>query len=145
MIDYLKYRYKIGILNDSRLKTEEAYCRKIKKAREQKKSHEEIESLERDEIFELVMIKEEISILITGYLIKKANKWFVPIPGYNEEKMWEKCNAISDQKVLTTMGINTVKQAIRNELKGRIELFIMVAAALTGIIGALTGLIAVIK
>jgi len=145
MFNYIKYRVKLNKLSKSRKKIHDIYSKDIREAQQKKKSRDEIEEIKHDQYFEYAMIQEEIDILITSYLRSKANTLFVSLPEYDDEKMWTECNKISQQKVLTTLGINKIKKTIRQERKERVEIILMVAASLTGIIGAITGLIALIK
>lgn len=105
---------------------------------------DDIERLEHQIGFDYIVIQEEIDILITKYLRNRANKLFVPMPDYNDENMWDRCNTISNEKVLSTLGINTIKKNIRAELNERSELVFKYLGFLIAVIGALTGLFAVI-
>jgi len=145
MFNHLKYRFKLQKIFNNKKKIQNAFSKEIGKAYQQKKSSDEIHLIKQNEYFEVGMIQEEIDILITNHLREKATALFVPLPEYNQEKMWTKCDKISQQKILTRLGINTIKTAIRKERKERIELLLMVAASLTGVIGAITGLIALLK
>ena len=148
MFNYLKYRFKLKKLSNSNRKTQDCFSKKISEAHKQKKPKNEIASLRDDAFFEYKMIQEEIDILITNYLRKKAHNLFVPLPtlpDIDNHKMWIKCNTISNQNVLTTLGIHTTKNAIRKEKKEKNEIVFMWAMFLIGLIGAVTGLIAVIK
>ena len=144
MFNYLKFRSALKKLSTQKEKIEEAYSKDIRKARQEKKTRDEIGGIISGEMFEAGMVQEEIDILITNYLRAKANRLLVPIPEY-DKKMWTECNKISQQKVLTTRGINTLKSAIRKEYRERFELPSIVATLLIGIIGAATGLIAILK
>ncbi len=62
----------------------------------------------------------------------------------DDENMWDRCNTISDEKVLSTLGINTINKNIRAELNERSELVLKYLGVLIGVIGAFTGLFAVI-
>ncbi len=145
MFDYLQYRIKLRKFSNIKKKAHDTFSKEIREAYRKKESSEEINRIQYGEFFEVTMAEEEISTLITNYLRKKAYKLFVPLPEFENEQMWTQCNKISDQKVLTYLGINTVTKAIREERKGKVELFLMIITSLTGIIGAIIGLIAIIK
>jgi hypothetical protein len=66
-----------------------------------------------------------------------------PIPDYNDEECWKNMCAYRQGRILTTKGVCEIKKAIRAEEKERREGYIVWIAALTGIIGAITGLVAV--
>ena len=144
MIPYLKYRLKLRSLTKHQQKVDDENNKNLIDARRQKKKADDIEGLEHQIGFDYVVTQEEIDILITKYLWNRANKLFVPMPDYNDENMWDRCNTISNEKVLSTLGINTIKKNIRAELNERSELGFKYLGFLIAVIGALTGLFAVI-
>ena len=89
------------------------------------------------------MLDEEISILTTDNLIRKARRRFVPIPPHETEEMWEQCDKISNRYVLTNKGISELRSSLRKERKEQVELIVMILATLTGFVGEITGLVAV--
>lgn len=105
---------------------------------------DEIDSLESAARFEENMANEEISILITNRLVAKAGRRFIPIPPHNDDNMWDKCEIIGTQHVLTNMGISHLRSLLRNDVKENTELLVIIISTLTGIIGTITGLLAVI-
>lgn len=145
MIDYCRYRLNLFKLRWQESHMHKAYAQEINSLRQAGKPPIEIEAQEQGELFESRMMREEISILITDFLIGQADKRFLPLPEYDDEKMWEACYEIRNRKVLTNLGITTVRSALWNDRKERIELLVKVLAAIIGILGALTGLFAVIQ
>jgi hypothetical protein len=100
------------------------------------------------ESFDLEMIDDEILGLHSRYLVSKAVKRILPIPPFSEEDdIWERSN-FTGKHHLTEKGIREVRGIIRNEKKERMELlsyWYPWIGVLFGLIGAITGLIAVIK
>lgn len=144
MIEYLKYRAKLTKLFRKKEDIRNAYADDIRKARKEGKPSDDIQSLEHSSYFEDSMVDEEISLLATDHLIRKARRRFVPIPSHEAEGMWEQCSNISNRYVLTSKGISALRSPLRKERKERVELVVIILATLTGIIGAVTGLVAVI-
>ena len=144
MIEYLKYRAKLTKLFRQKEAIRSAYADDIRKARKEGKPSDDIQFLEHSSYFEESMVDEEISILATDNLIRKARRRFVPTPSRDDDGMWEQCDTISNRYVLTSKGISELRSSLRNERKEQVELVVMVLAILTGIIGAATGLVAVI-
>jgi hypothetical protein len=144
MIESLRYRAKMTKLFRNKEALRAAFAQDIRKAQKEGKPLDDIQSIEHQSYFEERMFDEEISILATDNLIRKARNRFVPIPSHETDGMWEQCDAISNRYVLTSKGISELRLALRKEQKERLELFVMVLAILTGIIGAVTGLMAVI-
>ena len=122
-----------------------AFAKDISRARAEGKKTDNIRGLEHEAWFEEDMVNEEISILVTNYLVSKATKHFIAIPPHAEEGMWAQCNKISERYVLTNAGISALRSSLRAEAKERRDFIIPAIAALTGIIGTMTGLIAVLK
>jgi len=87
-------------------------------------------------------IDESIRIFVTNYLLMQADRLFLPTPPYEDEKMWTQVDS-GERRVLTALGISSVRTAMRAELAQRREFFLKVLAALTGVIGAATGLLAI--
>lgn len=144
MLEYCKYQTKLTKLFRGKESLIISYDEKIRLARSDGKLNDEIESLENTLRFEEQMVDEEISVLVTNYLINKAKRKFIPTPSIDSEGMWEQCGIMSSRYILTNNGIATLRTSLRKELKEKIEVFVIVATAFTGIIGATTGLIAVI-
>lgn len=145
MIDYLRYRMALRKLSKQKRKIRRAYTKDLASARAAGKNINDLRSLESDAWFEESMVDEEIALLITDFLVSKADKHFISTPSRKEEGMWEQCEKISERYVLTKAGISAVRSTIRAEAKERRDLFLPVIAALTGIIGTITGMIAVLK
>ena len=144
MTEYCKYRAKLAKLFRQKERLRAAFAADIRKAQKDSKSREDIQSLEHQSYFEESMIDEEIAILATDNLIRKARRRFVPIPSHDTDGMWEQCNTISNRYVLTDQGISQLRSSLQKERKEHAEIVVMVLAVLTGIIGAVTGLVAVI-
>jgi len=143
MIDYIRHRRKLAKLFKQRKSICDVYAGEIRKARKEGKTREGIESIEAEAHFERRMIDEDISILVTDYLIMRANRRFVPVPSRDEDGMWEQCDVVNNRYVLTNTGISKLRTSLRLEKKERNEMVLKILAAITGIIGAATGLLAV--
>jgi hypothetical protein len=135
----------------SRSRIESGYARDIVAAR-RAKNHDEVLSLESARLFELGLQQEEEDSHLTKQLRRKARRLRVPIPRVSNED-----GSISDQWYegsqtggwyLTDGGIRSLREEIRKEQKARHEgraQFIVWLSAITGIVGAITGLVAVLQ
>lgn len=127
-----------------------AYSKDISAARKLKDS-EEVENLERDHRFEIDLHDEEEDAHLTKKLLSKARQLRVPVPHrYNEDKTesedWYEGN-YTGRWYLTTRGFSSLREEIRREIKARHESraqWVVWLSALTGVIGAATGLIALL-
>ena len=121
-----------------------AFATDIQKAWKDGKPQVDIQALEHKSYVEQKMIDEEISILTSDYLIRKARRRFVFLPSRETDEMWEHCEMISTRYVLTNQGISQLQSSLRKRLKEQVEIIMLLLAALTGIIGAVTGFVAVL-
>ncbi|MDF3129274.1 hypothetical protein P0Y35_08710 [Kiritimatiellaeota bacterium B1221] len=144
MIEHLKYKLELAKCFRQKEVIRKAYADDIRKALKDGKTGTDIQSLESGSHFEENIIDEEISILVTDYIIRKARRQFVEIPAHESEGMWEQCNKVSYRYVLTSKGISELRSSLRKERKEQVELVVMILTVLTGIIGSATGLVAVI-
>jgi len=144
MIEYIKYYLNLTKLfkNKERIRVE--YTNDIRRAKKEGKSKDSVEAMKHQLYFEIQVIDEEISILVTNYLIRKANRRFIPIPSHDEFGIWEQCDNISNRYVLTNLGISNLRSSIRIEQKEQNEMILTILAALTGIIGAATGFVSIL-
>ena len=144
MIEYIKFKLALRKFDKYKEEVRKNYNEEIKQARKEQKIGDDLRMIEHSAWAEDRMYNEEISIIVTQYLLKKARKHFLPIPPREDTEMWEQCNQISTQFVLTNAGITEMRSILRTESKERREAILPYIAALTGLIGAATGLIAVI-
>lgn len=132
----------------SRSLIERGYGNDIAAAR-RSNNHAEVMSLESGRRFELELQDEEEDAHLTKQLLRKARALRVPIPHSRNED-----GTISNQWYegsqtggwyLTVSGIKALREEIRCESKARHESraqLVVWLSALTGVIGAITGLIA---
>lgn len=110
-----------------------------------------VRELEDEHRFEIAMHDEEEDAYITKKLLRTARRLRVPIPHIyksdrSESDHWEE-GRYTGRYYLTTKGISTLREEIRRELKARHELrshWAVWLAALTGLVGAATGLVALL-
>ena len=141
MISEIKYRWRLNRLYAKQNKTVRLYDKCIKKAKAEGEKREEIEILKSEESGIFFEIQDEIQSLITSHLANVAQRHFLPVPDRNDDDMW---NKFGYRKVLTDKGISQIRKTIRREKKERRDTYMPWIAAFTGLIGALTGLLAII-
>lgn len=140
----LKYRLGIRKLLRKKKKIYVSYLAELRKVKNNGGLKDDIDAIEASAAFENAMIMEEISILITNYYRALAAHYFLPMPPLEDEGVWEQCSITSYQWVLTNKGISELRSTIRKEKRERLELALTIIAMVTGVIGAITGLCAVI-
>lgn len=127
-----------------------AYAEDISIARKLK-DYNKAESLERDYRFEIDMLDEEESGYLTKKLSAKAHRLRVPVPHrYNDDQTdsgyWHE-GQYTYRWYLTTSGFSSLRDEIRREEKARHEArahWVIWLSSLTGVIGAVTGLVVTI-
>ncbi len=96
-------------------------------------------------ISELLMERDFIDIdsLISRRIIRRANGLDLPIPLYSDKEAWER-NRTTGAYYLTAKGRADLRSKIRKEKRERFEYWARWIVLLTGLIGAATGLVAVL-
>ena len=140
MIEAVKYKWELRKLNRRHDELSRFYAEKEAKA----KSSDEKQDIRAEAGSVIVPILEKIDSLQTRRFCRIANRLLVPIPSRNDKEMWSEKH-YDYGHVLTDKGIWEIKKLIRQEKRERREGFSFWLVALTGIIGATTGLVAVLK
>lgn len=87
--------------------------------------------------------QEDISSLVTQALLRKARKLMLPTPELGDENMWKRCQYFN-RSILTEKGIAELRGTIRREQKETREIYLPWITALAGLVGIITGLVAII-
>lgn len=127
------------------------YSTDIKQATKEK-DKEKVNSLQRDLRLEMELHDEDEDDYYTKILLRQARQLRVPIPyrrgdSGEESEFWYQGHYTGGW-YLTNIGISRLRQEIRNEINARHETkskWILWISALTGVIGAITGLVAVMS
>ncbi|MHB0925360.1 MAG: hypothetical protein ACYC1F_02500 [Gallionellaceae bacterium] len=98
------------------------------------------------------MHEEETDLELTRYLIRQSQRLHVPLPRYrnddgSESEHWRE-GSLTYYRMLTTEGVAKLRDEIRREKKARHEskaVWIPWLSAITGAIGAATGLVALLN
>lgn len=138
MFEVIKYRWELRKLENECNKIAEPY-EKLRKGM----SNQELEELRFEIGSELTPVSEKINALKTRRFRQIANRLMVPLPESKDKELWEYLPYIGG-RALTDKGFWELKKFIRQEKRERREGFVVWLAASTGIIGALTGLAAVL-
>ena len=144
MFDWLHYRYQLTLLQRKKRQTQRYFAKALNKARKEQKSVDDLQGLGAEETHELDFIDDDIHHLISNYVRSEAEKHFVPVPRFNlVDGKWER-SEVSDRYRLTQECIKELRSAIRAERKESSELARSWLTGLTGLIGVLIGLLAII-
>lgn len=136
MFELLKKRRELSKLN-------RFFDAEMKKAKEEKKSSDAIDTLRKSIMADIEYIEEEIKILISQSLVRKAERLLLPVPSYYDSNIWVSGN-VTGRWFLKPGGITELRSIIREETSARRKAFLEWINPFIGIIGATTGLLAVI-
>lgn len=147
MLDGIRHNLKLNRLQRNKRDIENHHDLRRKQAREQKKDEggEEMEAIEADERMDLEEVDDEIARLLSARLREQADKYFLPEPPFTSESGDWIQSRITGGWHLSRKAIADLRAAIRKEQKERVELFLTLTASLTGIIGAVIGLVSLLK
>lgn len=144
---------RIWRLRQARTRAEKEYAKEIAALRKKKGAASyEFSQLEYDHYLERKNIDNSIEYLLSQRLLDEANNLDVPKPPYTEKEMWEREEEDGEVMMwLSASGRAHLRKLISEEKARRFEsrtlwitkFWLPLLAALIGIIGALTGLIAV--
>lgn len=140
---YFKYKWEIHKLNKELAKIDKTFKAEIKIAKENKESREKIQDRNASWNFEASGCFGQIVVIETKKLRRKANRYNLPFPDYNDEEAWE-INAYGERYMNDKTRYELAKK-IRQELKERLEIWIPIVTALTGLIGVFIGLISILS
>lgn len=145
-VNKITYRLELNKLEREREKLDKSLRSKVRRAREEGGEQLAGEVWQTDEErFALDNQKELIRLHITSYLRLRADQLLIDFPRVKEEEgLWE-AGPYSHRYYLTRKGIEEVRSKIRKEERERQDVYLRWGSVLIGIIGALAGLIAVIK
>jgi len=139
MFSYIRYRWKLREL----LKELDNIDRQFQPLIEESRGKStETQKLISEKAQEEIFVRDLILRHSTDYLFKKASRLIIPVP--YDDKFWEESFAIPGTKHLNEDGILQLKKTIREERIARSKSVVVWMSSLTGLIGAATGLLAVL-
>lgn len=145
---WLTYRYKLHLRQRRRQNVVERFQHDYIKAVADKLGSESIRDLRSSEQWQVELIDEEIDTLISDYYREQASRLLIPLPPLNADDdpdgCWERNHQLGNL-VLTRKGISQIRAAIRDEISARRDSILVWVTPVLGVIGAITGLVAVWK
>ena len=133
MVNYISYRRELARLQKAR--------RDVLKNSPKPVAGQEYEadfSAEMDR----TLAEHRIYRLVSDHHYEKAFQYGVPVP--SGEEYWEDSEAYPGTSHLNRKGLSQLRASVHEEQKRRLEHFSVWIAGLTGLVGAATGLIAVL-
>ena len=141
MLDYLRYKRQTHKIIKEISNNDKFYGKKIEEEKKKCTTKDEIGKLYAEWRGVNDGPETELKVAMTRYLTAKATKYNVPIPEKSNEELWED---YFGYQFLTEKGHFELNKTIRQELKERLEIWIPIITALTGLIGVFIGLISIL-
>jgi hypothetical protein len=142
MLDWIRYHYKLWRFHAEKKKTAQRNEKLWRLAKQGKKLRRDLQG--RDDR----LVDDDISQITSDYLQRKAERLLLSVPEFSERSdKWEKSPYIAhfpERWRLTRAAMAELRSAIRAERKESSELAFRWATLITGILGTLIGLAAVI-
>ncbi|HZT34456.1 MAG TPA: hypothetical protein VFA15_00940 [Nitrososphaera sp.] len=144
MVNWFRFRYRLQKVLRNKDRLERSYLKAIRQAEKKPKHPYEADELWAEFFSEKAFYDDEINSLVTGHLCEMASQLMLPVPEHEEKGMWQEAEHRHNRWVLSVKGAAELRAAIRKEQRESREQFVIWASLLTGIIGALTGLISIL-
>ena len=145
MLNALQYNFKLQQLQRSKRRVRKKYKEIYEQANRQKKSRDELEKLRYDERFDLEWIDDDIWRLQMQHISQQADKYLLPVPKFDQDSgEWIESDITRGWR-LSPAALAKLRTEIRQERKGRREHWQSWLTLLTGFVGALIGLLAMLK
>jgi hypothetical protein len=123
------------------------YLPQIRKLEQEKGKATEAEQLIGEYLHFRRELVDEQRALFQARLLRTARRLYLPVPRYTKTNadLWERSAASYGRMLLTDEGVRQMLDHIRAERMVRRDRLLAWIAPLTGVIGALTGLLAVMR
>lgn len=142
-MNYFVHRTKLYQLEHQRKKYSKIFYEAVEEAKKRGGWEEEQKALATESV-DLDMVNEEIAFLKSWRLRNMADKRSLPVPEFNvKDEYWEQGH-YTGKWFLSSKGITEVRRSILIDKRQNLELVALWASIAIGVIGAITGLMAVI-
>lgn len=145
MLETIVYRWRLALLQRNKRKARRRLEARIEEAKAAHDPDAE-QSLIADWFDETDLADDEIALLQSQYLQATADRLLLAVPGLEDKTTWTKSSVHPNRVYLSKEGVQAIRAQIREEKRFRREAreaLLPWLAALTGLIGALTGFTAV--
>lgn len=101
-------------------------------------SPDEIAGQDQSDLDKCQQAEEDISLTVTNFWVKEADRLVVPLPERTDDAMWYDGYFLR-ARFLTDRGVDTVRRAVREERKALLEPWVTYVTVLVGLIGGIIG------
>lgn len=146
MIEWIKFRWGQWRIQRGIDKNSRDWRAAEKKARAKGANADELHELGYSYHFEQLVAEDEMIRLNHRYYVRLANRLLVPVPEFKSEGGgWKESEFAPNHFHLSPDALHELRTAIHTEKKARREAWGFWVTILVGLIGALTGFVAVLK
>lgn len=145
MLNIIKFRLSQYKIEQSIDRISRAHDKAVKEARSKGATSEQLYELGLDYQFERVCAEDKMIGLTHSYYVRLANRMLIPVPTFEAEGGAWMQSQQTGRYHLKPQELHELRTAVRAEQKARREVWAMGLVLVTGVIGALSGLIAIIK
>lgn len=142
---WLKYKWELLHALKERDKLTAPYDKQYKAAKKAEPNNPHLAEIYNEIDLDLNILDTEIEDIHSRYLFRKVLNLGIPFPYIQPRHKYWTQPGIGGPIVLTTEGKYEIRKLIRAEQKARREPFLAWAGWIVGILGALTGLVSVLK
>jgi hypothetical protein len=151
MFNEWRFERKLAKLQKERERVEKLYAKKLHDALKNRLSSDEKGRLINGREVDLEECDDDINLHTTGYLVSKSRKLFIEVPPRDNDTFWFTSTTFGG-RYLTHAGVTKLRNDIRAEPKARwdmiqpkLSLLIPVITSLTGVLGAVIGVLSFLK
>lgn len=147
MLATLRYELALWRLQKEQRKLRHYFEKKNRELVANKASAIEMQRLSEEEMFEVGTIQDQIARLQTTFFREEANRYMIHVPPFDTEAdnaAWEFSSTCAHYQ-LKREALAELRSAVRKEKTERVQRFQSWATIVIGLIGAMIGLISVLK
>lgn len=143
MFEMIRFHWKLRRLHRAQDENSIEHHAAIKALRGRKATRDDLDSTHAGYAHEDDIIEYEIRSISTRYYTRVARRLLVSVPSMGDSKYWIEDDTFGGH-LLNAAGIKLVRERIREEVNARWEFALKWATLSIGVIGALTGFMAVL-
>lgn len=142
MLGWIKYQIELQSAQRFRDKLEREHRRELRHLYETKTASDDIQEFIQVHWMDAEMAHDDVQTVISQRLFNLADKHFISLPPHSDTESWEQTKM--NGRVLSRSAIRSVRAEIRKEQHEDRAAMVQWAAVATGLLGATTGLVAVV-
>lgn len=145
MVGTIQFLFREWYLNREVDRISRRHDEAIAAAKKRNADYDEIQGIGHEFFTEHQLVEHDLMLLHHRYLSKLASRRMIPLPPFDKESgNWEE-SPVTGQHYLSLEAMHELRGKLRQDSKERFEAWVPWVALIMGLIGTLTGLVAVLK